>query len=70
MSDCPFSPAIGDSDILDLPLPEVGYHIDDDPGQTPAKVDGLMGYEAHDSSGENIVLHVCVPGEPELFKVI
>jgi len=56
--------------ILNLPLPEIWYHINDNPRQTPTKVDGLMHHETHDSSGENIVLHVCVPSQPKTLEVI
>lgn len=58
------------SHILDFPLPEVRNHINDNPRQTPSKVDCLVCYEAHDAGGEDIILHICVPSEPQAFEVV
>lgn len=29
-----------------------------------------MHYEAHDTSGKDIVAHVCIPSRPQLFEVV
>ena len=42
-------------------LVEIGELRDDDPGKTSAKVDQFVHHEAHDSGGEDIVLHVGIP---------
>lgn len=47
---------------LNLILVEIRDLVDDDPGQTAAKVDGLVHDETHDAGREDIVLHVGVPG--------
>jgi hypothetical protein len=47
---------------LDLVFVEVGHAVDDDPGEGAAEVDEFVHHEGHDSSREDVVLHVCVPG--------
>jgi hypothetical protein len=56
--------------LLYLPLPEVGYQVYDDPRQTAAKVDCFVHDKTHDAGGEDVVLHVRVPREPQLLKVV
>lgn len=46
---------------LKLPLVEVWYPVDYNPGQTPTEIHSLMHHKAHDASREDIVLHVGVP---------
>jgi hypothetical protein len=58
-----FSPG-RDLGPLNLVLVEVGDLVDDDPGQTAAKVDRLVHDETHDTSREDIILHVGVPTLP------
>ena len=52
----------GDLLPLNLVLVEVGDAIDDDPGNTAPEVDAFVHNEGHDSGGEDIVLHIRVPG--------
>jgi len=40
---------------------EIGDVANDDPGETAAEVNSLVHHEAHDSSREDIILHVGVP---------
>jgi hypothetical protein len=47
--------------VLDLVLVEVWDAIDDDPGETATEVDDFVHEKAHDTGGDHIVLHVCVP---------
>ena len=57
-------PLLGDGGhllALDLVLVEVGDAVDNDPGETSAEVNNLMHDEAHDSRGDDIVLHIGVP---------
>jgi hypothetical protein len=56
---------MGKTDILDLVAVEVWYPIDDDPRKGATKVDDLVHDEGHDTGGEDIVLHVGIPGGPE-----
>ena len=51
----------GDLLPLNLVLVEVGDPADYDPGDAAAEVDGLVHHKGHDSSREDIVLHVRVP---------
>lgn len=51
----------GDLLPLNLVLVEVGDLADYDPGDAAAEVDHFVHDEGHDSGGEDIVLHVCVP---------
>ena len=54
---------------MNLVFVEVGYPVNDDPGQGAAKVDYFVHDEGHDAGGKNIVLHEGVPGEPEALMV-
>lgn len=56
--------------VLNLVLVEVGYPVDDDPGQTAAEVDDLVHEEAHDAGGEDIVADVGVPRSPHTLEVV
>ena len=51
----------GDFLPLNLVLVEVGDAVDYYPGDTAAEVDDFVHHEGHDSGGQDIVLHVCVP---------
>lgn len=51
--------------VLDLVLVEGGYGVDNDPGQTAAKVDNLVHHEGHDAGGEGVILHEQIPRGPE-----
>lgn len=58
------SPLLGDGGdllALQLVLVEVGDATDDDPGETAAEVDCFVHDETHDSSREDVVLHVGIP---------
>lgn len=46
---------------LNFVLVEVGDARDNNPGETPAKVDDLVHGEAHDTGGYDIVLHIGIP---------
>lgn len=56
--------------MLNLVLAEIGDAVDDDPGKRAAEVDGFVHHKGHDASGEDVVLHVCVPGHPEALGVV
>jgi hypothetical protein len=56
--------------LLNLELLEVRDAVYYDPGQRPAEVKELVDHEGHDTSGQNIVAHPCVPGQPHLLKVV
>lgn len=51
----------GDFLPLNLVLVEIGDAVDDDPGDAASEVDKFVHDERHDSGGENIVLHICIP---------
>jgi hypothetical protein len=51
-------------DILNLVLIHVRNPVDNDPRQRSTKVDNLMHDKGHDTCGENIVLHECIPRCP------
>ena len=53
---------MGGAYSLDLVFVEVGHAVDDDPREGAAEVDEFVHHEGHDSSREDVVLHVCVPG--------
>lgn len=55
---------------LNLVLVEEGNAVDDDPRQGATEVDDFVHNEGHDAGGQNIVVHVGVPGEPEALKVV
>ncbi|EFE35075.1 uncharacterized protein ARB_06031 [Trichophyton benhamiae CBS 112371] len=44
--------------------------VDDHPGKRAAKVDDLVHGKGHDAGGEDVVLHVGVPGRPHLLEDI
>lgn len=46
---------------LNLVLVEPGDEVENDEGQTAAEVNGLVHDEAHDASGEGVVLHPEIP---------
>jgi hypothetical protein len=56
--------------LLNLVLSKPRNSINYDPRQRPAKVDGFVHDEGHDTSGEDIVLHVRVPGEPHALSIV
>jgi hypothetical protein len=56
--------------LLNLVLLEVWNPVDDHPRQGAAKVDELVHDEAHDTSGEDVVADVCVPGSPHALEVV
>lgn len=56
--------------LLHLVLSEVWNTVDDDPGQRTAKVKDLVDEERHDTRGQDVVTHPCVPGQPHLLKVV
>ncbi|EKG20031.1 hypothetical protein MPH_02662 [Macrophomina phaseolina MS6] len=55
---------------LNLVLVEERDAVDDDPRQRATKVDDLVHDERHDAGGQDIVVHVGVPGKPEALEVI
>ena len=60
----------GDFGGLDLVLVEVGDAVDEDPGEGTPEVDDLVHDEGHDAGGEDVVLHVCVPGLKILLESV
>ena len=53
---------------MNLVFVELWHAVDNDPGEGASEVDELMHGEGHDSSSEDIVLHVGIPGSPETLK--
>lgn len=58
---CPLLGGGGDLALLDLVLVEIGDVSDNDPGETATEINDLVHDEAHDSGGQDIILHVEVP---------
>ena len=56
--------------VLDLVFVEVLHPVDDDPGERPAEVDHLVHDKRHYTGGEDIVLHVGIPGCPHLLEQV
>ena len=56
--------------VLNLVLVEIGNAVDDNPGKRAAEVDKFVHQEGHDTSGEDVVANVRIPGHPELLKVV
>lgn len=56
--------------VLNLVLVEVGNAVDNDPGKRAAEVDEFVHQKGHDTSGEDIVADVGIPGHPEFLKVV
>lgn len=50
--------------VLNLPLPEVWYGVDDNPGEGPAEVNNLVHGEAHYACGKSIILPPQIPRLP------
>lgn len=59
-----------DLGVLNLILLEVRDTIDDEPGQTTAKVHDLVHEEEKESSSKNVIVHPVVVGTPNLFEDI
>jgi len=58
----------GDLLPLKLVFVEIGDTVDYYPGKGTSKVDGFVHDKGHDSSREDVVLHICIPGRPEAFE--
>ena len=56
--------------VLDLVPIKVRNAVDNNPRQTPSKINHFMHRKAHNASGKNIVLHVNIPRQPEAFEVV
>lgn len=56
--------------LLDLVSIEIGYHSEYYPWQRAAEIHGLVHGEGHDAGGENVVLHIRIPGHPQALKVV
>lgn len=55
---------------LNLVLAEIGNLVHNDERNASAEVNNLVEDEAHDTSGEGVVLHKQVPGRPEALDVV
>ena len=50
--------------VLDLVAPKEFHAVHDEPGQRAAKVDQLVQHKGQEPRGQDVVLHVRVPGRP------
>jgi len=56
--------------VLNLVLVEIGNAIDDNPRKGAAEVDKFVHQEGHDTSGEDVVANVRIPGHPQLLEIV
>lgn len=55
---------------LDLVLVEIWDLVHDHERQTATEINHLVHNEGHDSGGQDVVLHVGIPGGPRLLEDI
>lgn len=70
----PFSSSVPsllcNTDMLNLIFPHPRQAVDNDPGQASTEIYELMHCKAQNTRGEDVVLHVRVPRQPEPLEII